>query len=71
MPIYEYQCADCGHHQEFLQKISDAPLANCPKCNKSAFNKIISKPGAFDLKGNGWYVTDFKNPPKTNGTGST
>jgi putative FmdB family regulatory protein len=59
MPIYEYRCADCGHQQEFLQKVSDAPLTTCTKCGKPSFSKLLSAAG-FQLKGSGWYATDFK-----------
>ena len=60
MPIYEYRCEACGHQQEFLQKVSDAPLTVCPQCGKPAFSKMLSAAG-FQLKGSGWYVTDFRN----------
>ena len=60
MPIYEYRCASCGHQQEFLQKVSDAPLTVCPQCGKATFTKMVSAAG-FQLKGSGWYATDFKN----------
>lgn len=60
MPIYEYRCAECGHQKEFLQRMSDAPLTDCPECGKPAFNKLLSAAG-FQLKGTGWYATDFKN----------
>ena len=59
MPIYEYRCGECGHQQEFLQKVSDAPLVECPKCHKPALTKMLSAAG-FQLKGSGWYATDFK-----------
>ena len=59
MPIYEYRCASCGFENEYLQKISDPLLTECPQCGKSTFNKLVSAAG-FQLKGNGWYVTDFK-----------
>lgn len=59
MPIYEYQCQDCQHKAEVLQKISEPALTVCPVCDKPTFNKIIS-PAGFELKGTGWYVTDFK-----------
>ncbi|MGB5606625.1 MAG: zinc ribbon domain-containing protein [Gammaproteobacteria bacterium] len=65
MPIYEYQCEACGHGFETLQKISDAPLTDCPECGKSALKKLIS-PSAFRLKGGGWYETDFKTGAKKN-----
>jgi putative FmdB family regulatory protein len=60
MPIYEYRCAECGHQQEFLQKVSDAPLTVCTRCGKPAFSKMVTAAG-FQLKGSGWYATDFKN----------
>jgi putative FmdB family regulatory protein len=60
MPIYEYRCGECGHEQEFLQRLSDAPLTDCPKCGKPALKKLLSAAG-FQLKGTGWYATDFKN----------
>ncbi|MEC5397300.1 FmdB family zinc ribbon protein [Uliginosibacterium sp. H1] len=59
MPIYEYRCGDCGHHKEHLQKFSDAPIAACPACGGSAYQKLLSAAG-FQLKGSGWYATDFK-----------
>ncbi len=60
MPIYEYQCNNCDHRLEEFQKISDSPLIDCPKCGKSSLEKVISST-QFQLKGTGWYVTDFKN----------
>lgn len=60
MPIYEYRCHHCGHSLEKLQKISDAPLTDCPICKKPELRKKVSAAG-FQLKGTGWYVTDFKN----------
>ena len=60
MPIYEYRCSNCGHQQEFLQKVSDAPLTVCPQCGPATFAKMLSAAG-FQLKGSGWYVTDFRN----------
>ena len=60
MPIYEYRCQSCGHQQEFLQKVSDAPLTTCPQCAKPSFSKMLSAAG-FHLKGSGWYATDFKH----------
>ena|SRR5690242_11998605 len=59
MPIYEYRCASCGFENEYLQKVSDPLLTQCPECGKPTFDKLISAAG-FQLKGNGWYVTDFK-----------
>ena len=60
MPIYEYRCASCGHDLEVLQKLSDAPLTMCPACHKAELRKRVSAAG-FQLKGSGWYVTDFRN----------
>ncbi|MEN9916528.1 MAG: hypothetical protein RLY40_460 [Pseudomonadota bacterium] len=62
MPIYEYQCKACGHTFDTLQSFSEAPLTECPVCKEPALKKLISQ-AAFHLKGSGWYVTDFKNPP--------
>lgn len=59
MPIYEYRCSDCGFQKEFIQKMSDAPLTTCPQCGKETLGKLLSAPG-FQLKGSGWYQTDFK-----------
>lgn len=60
MPIYEYVCHACGFTKEHLQKMSDAPIATCPACNSSEYIKKVSA-ASFRLKGNGWYVTDFKD----------
>ncbi|GAB3285521.1 FmdB family zinc ribbon protein [Parahaliea aestuarii] len=65
MPIYEYQCQSCGKPHEALQKISDAPLQDCPACGKPELKKKISAAG-FRLKGGGWYETDFKTGSKKN-----
>jgi putative FmdB family regulatory protein len=59
MPFYEYQCKNCGHDLEAMQKISDAPLRKCPHCGKSQLQRLMSAP-VFRLKGGGWYETDFK-----------
>lgn len=59
MPIYEYRCADCGFQDEFLQKHSEPPMSVCPSCGKEALKKLLSAAG-FQLKGSGWYATDFK-----------
>src|SRR5262245_57909350 len=64
MPIYEYRCAACGHQEEFLQKVTEKPLTKCPKCGKAKFQKLLSAAG-FQLKGSGWYATDFKAGGKT------
>lgn len=63
MPIYEYQCRDCGHEFETMQKMSDPKLTDCPECEQSALVKKISAV-AFRLKGGGWYETDFKSDNK-------
>lgn len=60
MAIYEYRCDSCGHQKEFLQRMSDAPVAECPECGKRTFNRLLNAAG-FQLKGTGWYATDFKN----------
>lgn len=59
MPIYAYRCGACGHAQDVLQKISDPVLTECPQCHQSAFTKQVTAAG-FQLKGSGWYVTDFR-----------
>ena len=63
MPIYEYRCAACGEEHEALQKVSEPPLTVCPACGKRALKKQLSAAG-FQLKGSGWYATDFKGPAK-------
>jgi putative FmdB family regulatory protein len=60
MPIYEYRCGECGHQADHLQKVSEKPLSKCPACGKKAYKKLLSAAG-FQLKGSGWYATDFKN----------
>ena len=60
MPIYEYRCSSCGHQQEFLQRLSDATLSVCTACGKPTFSKMLTAAG-FQLKGSGWYATDFRN----------
>jgi putative FmdB family regulatory protein len=60
MPIYAYQCESCGHAKDVLQKISDAPLTDCPVCGAATFRKQLTAAG-FQLKGSGWYATDFRN----------
>lgn len=59
MPIYAYRCEACGFAKDVLQKISDAPLTDCPECGKAEFRKQLTAAG-FQLKGTGWYVTDFR-----------
>ncbi len=63
MPIYEYRCGSCGFEKEYLQKVNDAPVAACPACGSNIYTKLISAAG-FQLKGSGWYATDFKNGAK-------
>lgn len=60
MPIYAYKCESCGHAKDVLQKMSDAPLSDCPACGAPAFRKQLTAAG-FQLKGSGWYATDFRN----------
>jgi putative FmdB family regulatory protein len=59
MPFYEYQCNNCGHALEAMQKVNDSPLRKCPECGKSTLQRLMSAP-VFRLKGGGWYETDFK-----------
>ncbi len=59
MPIYAYKCESCGHSKDVLQKMSDEPLTVCPQCGQARFNKQVTAAG-FQLKGSGWYVTDFR-----------
>jgi putative FmdB family regulatory protein len=63
MPIYEYLCSDCGHRCDILQKISEPLKTQCPECHKETFKKQVSAP-SFQLKGTGWYVTDFRDKDK-------
>jgi putative FmdB family regulatory protein len=63
MPIYEYRCGACGQEHEVLQKVSEPPLTQCPACGKPALQKLLSAAG-FQLKGSGWYATDFKGAGK-------
>jgi putative FmdB family regulatory protein len=60
MPIYAYKCSACGHAKDVLQKMSDAPLSVCPACGTASFSKQLTAAG-FQLKGSGWYVTDFRD----------
>jgi putative FmdB family regulatory protein len=60
MPIYAYRCSACGHAQDVLQKLSDPVLTTCPACGAEAYTKQVTAAG-FQLKGSGWYVTDFRN----------
>jgi putative FmdB family regulatory protein len=65
MPFYEYRCEACGHELEALQKLSDAPLSDCPACGSPSLKKLMSAAG-FRLKGGGWYETDFKGGKQKN-----
>jgi putative FmdB family regulatory protein len=82
MPIYAYRCSQCGFEQDVLQKMSDDPMTHCPECKTESFSKQLTAAG-FQLKGSGWYQTDFKGgakpaaatkadnpPPCQGGTGS-
>ena len=62
MPIYDYRCLECQHQDEHLQKVSDPVLIVCPRCGKESYKKLLSAAG-FQLKGSGWYATDFKSKP--------
>jgi putative FmdB family regulatory protein len=70
MPIYEYRCSHCGHVQEFLQKATDRSLKQCPSCEQNSLEKVLSAP-SFQLKGTGWYATDFKNSSNKKSATST
>jgi len=63
MPIYEYRCEKCGKTNEFFQKPSDPPMMTCPECGADSLKKLISST-SFQLKGSGWYATDYKSKPK-------
>ena len=64
MPIYEYECDECGNHLEALQKFSDPPISECEECHSNKLKKLISS-SAFHLKGTGWYVTDYASKGAT------
>lgn len=66
MPIYAYRCSACGAEKDVLQKFSDAPLTACPACAAESFHRVLTAP-AFQLKGSGWYVTDFRDGNKPKG----
>jgi len=66
MPIYEYECGACGKRREFIQKFSDSPKRKCPACGALKLKRLMSA-AAFHLKGNGWYVTDFRDKGKKKG----
>ena len=69
MPIYAYRCDDCGFSKDVLQKLSDQPLTICPSCGKESFKKQLTC-ASFQLKGSGWYETDFKNSGSDHSAGS-
>ncbi len=68
MPIYEYECGACGDRHEIIQKFSDAPVRECPACGAPELKRLVTA-AAFHLKGNGWYVTDFRDKDKKKGDG--
>ena len=70
MPIYAYRCASCGFEQDVLQKMSEDPLTDCPSCGKPTLAKQVTAAG-FQLKGSGWYVTDFRDSGKKPAEGTT
>jgi len=70
MPIYAYRCSACGHAKDVLQKMSDAPLTTCPACGAETFSKQVTAAG-FQLKGSGWYVTDFRGGSSGDGAASS
>jgi putative FmdB family regulatory protein len=63
MPIYQYRCGACGQEHEVLQKVTEPPLSDCPSCGKAGMQKLLTAAG-FQLKGSGWYATDFKGGAK-------
>ena len=69
MPIYAYKCMECGHDEDVLQKISDPPLTACPACGQPSMAKQVTAAG-FQLKGSGWYATDFRNKDGKGGPGA-
>jgi putative FmdB family regulatory protein len=69
MPLYNYQCESCDHQFEAMQKLSDAPLTDCPACAAPSLKKAVSRAG-FRLSGTGWYETDFKTGAKKNLAGA-
>lgn len=70
MPIYEYECSKCGHSFDKLQKMSDPSLTDCPECHQPTLQKLVSA-GGFQLKGGGWYVTDFRDKNKSSKKGES
>jgi putative FmdB family regulatory protein len=70
MPIYAYRCADCGHAKDVLQKLSDPVLTTCPACGHESFAKQVTAAG-FQLKGSGWYATDFRGGGSSGSAGGS
>ena len=70
MPIYAYRCSACGHQQDHLQKMSDSLFTDCPQCGKAEYKKMLTAAG-FQLKGSGWYVTDFRGGSSGTGAAAT
>jgi putative FmdB family regulatory protein len=70
MPIYEYRCEQCGFQKDHLQKMNEAALTVCPSCNSDRYVKQLSATAGFQLKGKGWYATDFKCPAGDNKPGN-
>lgn len=70
MPIYEYDCTNCNHKFDLIQKINDEPATQCPTCLMNTAVKLVSAAG-FQLKGTGWYATDFKNKPSSDKKNTT
>ncbi len=71
MPIYEYQCANCGHQLEELQSITEPPLLKCPKCGKDTLKKLIGSGGGLIFKGSGFYLTDYKKKSSSGSSSHT
>ena len=69
MPIYSYRCSSCSLQKDVMQKMSATPLTTCPECGKETFSKQLTAAG-FQLKGSGYYATDFKNPPQPKAAGT-
>lgn len=70
MPIYEYQCTGCNHHFDLMQKMNEEPIKTCPKCAQDKATRLVSAAG-FQLKGSGWYATDFKNKGQSSTSSET
>jgi putative FmdB family regulatory protein len=70
MPIYDFQCSECGYQQELMRKVSAPSVDECPQCKQQTFSKKVSAPN-FQLSGSGWYATDFKNGSGSSGSKSS